>query len=265
MRIVSLASGSAGNAYAVESQGELLLVDCGISYRELAKRLAAVGIDIDALAAVVVTHEHIDHTRGLETLHKRHAGVPLYANFMTAEAIECPCRTLRGAFTVFENGMPFRCGPFGISAFSIPHDVSDPVGYMIEADGLAYFHATDIGSPLDSIGVKLSCADVATLESNHDPALLKNSARPEPLKARIRGPRGHLCNDDAAALAARFASPRLRVLALGHLSQECNEPRLAVNAMRCALDEAGRGAVRLCTLSQDVPVEVFAGLPRQTR
>lgn len=251
MRIVSLASGSAGNAYLVESQGAGLLIDCGISHRELKKRLESVGFQMDCICGAVFTHEHFDHVKGVETFHKRHPQVPLFANFMTAEAIEAVHPALGGAFGIFENGMPFSAGPFCVAGFSIPHDVCDPVGYVVKADGKVYFHATDIGSPLDSIGVKLSLADAATLESNHDPVLLETSDRAAPLKARIRGPRGHLCNADAAGLVRRFASPRLHHISLAHLSRECNEPHLAESAMRQTLAEIQRTDITLEILSQD--------------
>ena len=256
MKFASLASGSGGNAYVVESQGKLLLIDCGICHRELKKRLEAVGFCIDDICGVVVTHEHTDHVKGLAVFHKRHPDIPFYANLMTAEAVESLCNSLAGTFTIFENGMPFGIGPFEVAAFSIPHDVCDPVGYMVKADGATYFHATDIGSPLDSIGVKLRDADIATLESNHDIVLLNSSARPESLKARIRGPRGHLCNEDAAALVRRFASPRLRHISLAHISSECNEPLMAQRVMLSTLAEINRTDISLEILSQDEPGEI---------
>lgn len=256
MKTVSLASGSGGNAYVVESQGRLLLIDCGICHKELKRRLEDVGFALEAICGVVITHEHNDHVKGLAVLHKRHPYIPFFANLMTAEAVETFCVSLAGAFTVFENGMEFDVGPFQVSAFSIPHDVCDPVGYIVKADGVTYFHATDIGTPLDSIGVKLSLADVATLESNHDIVLLNSSDRPEALKARIRGPRGHLCNEDAAALVRRFASPRLRHLSLAHLSQECNEPLLVKRLFSQTLAEINRPDISLEILSQDEPGEI---------
>ena len=257
MKIVSLASGSGGNAYVVESQGRLLLIDCGLCHRELKKRLETVGFRIEAICGVVITHEHADHVKGLAVLHKRHPFIPFYANLMTAEAIEAECDSVADAFMVFENGMPFQVGPFDVCAFTIPHDVCDPVGYVVKADGLTYFHATDVGSPLDSIGVKITAADIVTIESNHDPVLLSNSARPEVLKARIRGPRGHLCNYDAATLVQHFANARLRSIALAHLSSECNAPRMALDAMIAALSEIDLDDRPIHVLSQDEPVVIY--------
>ena len=200
---------------------------------------------------MLVTHSHTDHVGGLRPLLSRR-DVTVYANSMTAEAVACQERIEDSAFACFENGQSFSVGPFEVSAFSIPHDTSDPVGYVVRGESV-YFHGTDIGVPLDSVGVKLAEADVATLESNHDPVMLRTSGRPPSLIQRIAGPRGHLSNDDAGDLLRRFASPRLRRLALAHLSQDCNASYLAEEAARDALREAGREDVALTILSQDEP------------
>ena len=257
MRVVSLASGSKGNAYCVESQGALLLVDCGLSCRELCRRLSAVGYDPTAIVGVLFTHEHTDHIAGVETFHKRYPDAELDATLMTAEAIAYRIGLGEDAFYPFEIGQEFAVGPFAVRAFSIPHDAADPVGYLIKADGCTYFHGTDIGTPLDSVGLKLAEADVATLESNHDPVMLHNSQRTEGLKQRIRGPRGHLANADTATLVKRFASPKLKKIFLAHLSGECNVPHLAESAMREALAEMRRPDIDLEILSQDAPSTVF--------
>lgn len=256
MRVVSLASGSGGNAYCVESGGDVLLVDCGLCRRDLCARCREAAIDPARIVAVVFTHNHIDHIRGAAVFHRHRPEAQLFANLMTADAIASAMGMDGAEFVAFENGQSFKVGPFEIIAFSIPHDVPDPVGYLVRAEGVTYFHATDVGTPLDSVGVHLAEADIATLESNHDPVMLSQSQRPESLKQRIRGPRGHLSNADAAGLVRRFASPRLRKLALAHLSGECNAPHIAEREMREALAAAGRADVELKILSQDRVVEL---------
>lgn len=254
LHVVSLASGSKGNAYCVTaSDGATLLVDCGLSGRELKRRAAAAGVDTASFVGVVVTHNHTDHVSGLEAFHKCFPEVPLFANLMTAEATAEATGVDQDAFACFENGQPFDVGPFAVSAFSIPHDTCDPVGYLVSADGMTYFHGTDIGTPLDAIGVHLAEADVATLESNHDSVMLRTSGRPLSLIQRIAGPRGHLSNDESAGLVRRFAAPKLKFLALAHLSHDCNAPHMAEKAMRAALAAAGRADVALTVLSQDEP------------
>ena len=254
MRIVSLASGSKGNAYCVTSGGRVLLVDCGLSCRELVRRAASAGVALDAVDGLLFTHSHDDHAKGVATFRKRFPEVPLFANLMTAETIAWHYGVDEMDFIPFENGQSFPVGPFEVLPFSIPHDTSDPVGYLIRAEGETYFHGTDIGTPLDSIGLHLAEADFAVLESNHDPQLLYCSGRPAPIIQRIAGPRGHLSNDQAADLVRRFATKKLKSLALAHLSGQCNMPHLARETMRRTLCDMGLSDVSLAVLDQDAPV-----------
>ena len=254
MRIASLASGSKGNAYLVEQDGEALLIDCGICFKSLKARIeglfdAADGGGAPRICGVLLTHSHSDHTSGLRSLLAKF-DVPVYANVMTAETTAAEVYLDDSVFACFENGQSFCVGPFEVRAFSVPHDTSDPVGYLVKGAGV-YFHGTDIGVPLDSVGLKLAEADFATLESNHDPVMLRTSGRPPAVIQRIAGPRGHLSNDEAGDLVRRFASPRLRRLALAHLSRACNAPHLAEAAARGALLARGRRDVALTVLSQD--------------
>ena len=235
MKVVPLASSSSGNAYVVETEGSAVLVDCGICY----KSLKDIAVD-----AVLITHSHSDHVSGLKALLK-HRDIPVYANVMTAEAVAHECGIDDSAFVCFENGQEFEVGAFTVSAFSVPHDTSDPVGYLLKADGETYFHGTDIGTPLDSIGLKLAEATIATLESNHDPVMLRTSGRPPYLIQRIAGPRGHLSNGQACELVRKFASPRLRKLYLAHLSHQCNSEHIAICSMRETLQAIGRTDIEL--------------------
>lgn len=252
MRVVSLASGSKGNAYLVGSGGAWLLIDDGLSFKTLACRWMPFA---PVLSGVLVTHSHVDHVGGLAALLKR-MDVPVFANAATAESVAAATKIDAGAFVCFENGQEFEVAGFSVRPFSIPHDTADPVGYLVKAGGETYFHGTDIGTPLDSIGLKLAEADVATLESNHDPAMLRTSGRPMPLIQRIAGPRGHLANDQACELVQRFASPRLKRLGLAHLSHDCNAPCLAESAMRAMLAGMGRADVALSVFAQDEVVEL---------
>lgn len=258
MRVISLGSGSTGNAYVVASGRCRVLIDCGLAFKSLRGLVGRIGLGEPAFDAVLVTHSHGDHTKGLRTLASR-TGVSLFANAMTAETVAREEKIDEGAFCLFENGQSFDVGPFTVLPFAIPHDTSDPVGFLVrDGDGTTYFHGTDIGTPLDSIGVKLAEADLATLESNHDPVLLRQSGRAPCLIQRIAGPRGHLSNDQACELVRRFASPRLKALALAHLSSDCNVPHLAENAMRQTLHEMARDDVELKVLSPTEPVELAA-------
>ena len=252
MNVRPIASSSKGNAYVVEQDGAALLIDCGVSCKCL-----KAAIDLSHLCGILITHNHVDHVSGLKRL-LACVNVPVYANAMTAEAVMAQERIDENAFVCFENGQPFEVESFSVSPFSVPHDATDPVGYLVKvksksekvksADDAAfgsYFHGTDIGTPLDSVGLKLAEAEVATLESNHDPVMLRTSRRPPSLVQRIAGPRGHLSNDQACELVRKFASPRLRKLYLAHLSHQCNAAHLAIEAMKGTLREIGREDVEL--------------------
>lgn len=261
MRVISLASGSKGNAYLVQAGDDAVLIDCGLNYKTLASRFGAgtpssPSRDLATIRGILLTHSHVDHVQGLKVFLKHHPDVPVFANAMTAETVSHDCQLDEESFVCFENGQPFDLGTFAIKAFSIPHDTSDPVGYLITSRSLTYFHATDVGTPLDSIGVQLAEADLATLESNHDPVMLHNSGRPPAVIQRIYGPRGHLANDQAADLVRRFASPRLTKLALAHLSGACNTPHLAEEEMRAALREMNRTDIDLKVFLQDEVIEL---------
>ena len=256
IKFASLASGSAGNAYVLTADGRSLMVDCGIGCREFLKRAGEAGVDPRSIEAVLFTHSHDDHVRGAKALKKILPDVKFFASALTAEAAAEKTGLDIDDFLVFEHGQPFEAGAFSAQAFSVPHDTPDAAGFVVHAGGFTYFHATDVGSPLESIGKNLEQADLAVLEFNHDEILLAGSKRSERLKRRIRGPSGHLSNREAASLAARYASARLRKLFLAHISRECNSPHLAEREAAEALAAAGKGRIPCLALAQD-EVAVF--------
>ena len=204
----------------------------------LPRERQCAGVDLGSVVAAVFTHSHDDHIKGVAKFHDCFPGAGLFANAMTADSISVATGVDEMDFSIFENGQDFEAGPFDIKPFAIPHDTSDPVGFLVSDGECRYFHATDIGTPLESIGENLSEADIATLESNHDAVLLRRSGR------------------QACDLVRRFASPRLRKLALAHLSRDCNVPHVAEGAMRTTLCEIGRTDIDLKVLCQDEIVEI---------
>ena len=256
MQLRVFGSGSQGNALAIRSGGTLLLVDCGFSCRELERRMSACGVQADDVTALLVTHDHTDHCKGIATFHKRHPQVPLYANGNTADAIA----TLTGVedgWHVFETSEPFAINDIDVTSFSIPHDAADAVGYLFSDENASLFVGTDMGVPTLPVKYALARATCAVLESNHDPTLLACSDRPVSLKQRIAGRCGHLSNQDAADLVREVAPPRLKTLLLAHLSQPCNAPHLALESMREALKDINRVDVALAALSQDEPSDLY--------
>jgi len=206
-----------------------VLIDAGIGRRELTKRLAAIGEDIHQLDAVLVTHEHCDHTSGLSAVLRhldRHCGrrVPVYLTRLTA-----PCLDWGEYVPVvetFQAGCGFTVGDFDVASFTIPHDAADPVGYTISAQGIKIGIATDLGYITDSLRVHLRSTDVLLLESNHDLEMLRVGPYPWSVKQRVMSRRGHLSNEVAAEFIRRDLDGRVSTLILGHISEHNNHPEL---------------------------------------
>ncbi|MBN1557126.1 MAG: MBL fold metallo-hydrolase [Lentisphaerae bacterium] len=242
MKVCVLGSGSTGNCTLVATGRCRVLIDAGLSAREIARRLQPLGVGIETVDAVCVTHEHDDHRSGLGVLARRY-GVALYGNAGTIEGIE---RTagLRGLdWNVFTTGAPFEIGDLRLEPFSVPHDSYDPVGFIVSSGGARVGIVTDMGMATELIRARLRECAAVIIESNHDEAMLREAARPWSVKQRIAGRQGHLSNAQAAALAAAVAGPALRTVMLAHLSAQCNAPALALEAVRGALAAAGFGHV----------------------
>ncbi len=235
IRLTVLASGSSGNCALVESDGTRLLVDAGISARQIAERLAAIGVEPSTLDGVLITHEHSDHISGLAVLASRHA-LPVYTNRPTSEVLRLGRLGTHSAWRLFESGNAFQIGCLDIETFSVPHDAADPIGIVVrEASNpsCAVGFLTDLGFATALVRERIRCVSTLLLEANHDEDLLaRDTKRPWAVKQRILSRHGHLSNKAAADLVAESAGPGLRRIVLGHLSRDCNTPDLALSAMR---------------------------------
>ena len=243
-RLCILGSGSSGNATLVASDTTRVLVDAGLSARELQRRLGEVGASADDLKGVCVSHEHADHIAGLRVLQQRH-GVDLFANAATREAIERDEKMRGLRWTTFTTGMPFELGDIRIEPFSVPHDAYDPVGFVLEHAGTRVGIVTDIGVPTQLVRERLRRCQAIVIEANHDESLLRDAQRPWHLKQRIMGRQGHLSNERAAAMLAEIASPSLTHVYLAHLSEECNREDIALATVRRSLDRAGHAHIQV--------------------
>lgn len=232
LRICVLNSGSNGNAVAVETERTGLLIDCGITVRQMRLRSEAVGFDLRKLRAVLITHEHADHVRGIPLFLKRYP-VPVIATRGTLASL--PSLHVRTAVMRYYSG--FRIDDLLVTPIPLPHDCDEPSGFQISsADGRVVI-ATDLGVPTMDLLQFLRSSDVAIVEANHDIDMLLNGPYPEDLKVRIAGPFGHLSNDDAGRTVMR--SPNLRQVLLAHLSGENNRPDLALATVTRHVEEAG--------------------------
>jgi phosphoribosyl 1,2-cyclic phosphodiesterase len=231
------------------------LVDAGLSRREIAKRLAAIGEDICRLDAIVITHEHTDHTSGLAALVKG-AGRPLPIHLTHGTSRFIDWGECTPVLESFQAGCSFTLGDFEIASFTIPHDAIDPVGYTVTSQGIKIAIATDLGYITDSLRVHLRGTDVVLLESNHDLEMLRVGPYPWCVKQRVMSRRGHLSNEMAAEFIQRDLDSSVSTVILGHISEHNNHPELVRNLGMKALH--GRTLfTKLVVASPGVQSEVF--------
>lgn len=256
MKVGVLGSGSSGNATLVQAGGTAVLVDAGFSARQIEIRLEKLGVGSEEIAAIVITHDHGDHTRGMGVFARKH-GTPLY---MTERTRDACASLLRGEEDVrsYRPGRSFTVGDVRVEPFLTVHDAADPVGVALvdECTGLRLGVATDLGRPTAQIRHALEGCDLLVLEANHDEAMLATSVYPWALKQRIASSHGHLSNQAAARFAAELAHPRLAGVVLAHLSHECNRPELARQVVGEALRTTGWSGY-LVVASQDRPLPLL--------
>jgi phosphoribosyl 1,2-cyclic phosphodiesterase len=224
-----LASGSKGNAIFIGTRETRILLDAGLTAAQLCQRLEQIGIAPDTLDALIISHEHIDHIRGLAVFAKRYK-LPVLANSETARAIiEEGGEGLR--FKIFATGEPFVLGDLEIKPFSVPHDTLDPVAFTVRHQQYKAAFCTDLGHATSLVKSELEKSHYLYLEANHEPSMVHASSRPAVYKQRVLGRQGHLSNHDAAALLAAVRHPGLKAVYLAHLSSECNAPAKALEVI----------------------------------
>ena len=239
MDILSLRSGSRGNASLVSGGNTKLLVDCGVSGKSVTSALADVDVYPEDISAIAVTHEHIDHIAGIGVMMRRYH-IPVWANAATWAAMESQVGKIdKSLVNIFDNDSSFEIGEIGVKPFSIPHDAADPVGYSFVCGDEKVAVATDIGELKKDLFEAIRGSKTVLLESNHDVNMLEIGKYPPQLKRRIRGKLGHLSNDDAGRAAEFLVRLGTERIILGHLSEENNYPELARQTVICALDDAG--------------------------
>lgn len=239
MDILSLRSGSRGNASLVSGGNTKLLVDCGVSGKSVTSALADVDVYPEDISAIAVTHEHIDHIAGIGVMMRRYH-IPVWANAATWTAMESQVGKIdKSLVNIFDNDSSFEIGEIGVKPFSIPHDAADPVGYSFMCGDEKVAVATDIGELRKDLFEAIRGSKTVLLESNHDVNMLEIGKYPPQLKRRIRGKLGHLSNDDAGRAAEFLVRLGTERIILGHLSEENNYPELARQTVICVLNDAG--------------------------
>jgi phosphoribosyl 1,2-cyclic phosphodiesterase len=237
VRVTVLASGSGGNACVVESGRTRILVDAGLSAREIERRMEARGIAPESIAGLFLTHEHNDHSSGALVFASRW-DCPVYTTVGTASAIG-----LEGdLFTPYVRVVPFRegkIGDLGFRAFGTPHDALESVAYSFEAEDARMVIASDLGRAEDDFVDFLHDATTVLLEFNHDEDMLRDGPYTWPLKRRISGGLGHLSNAQSAEAVRRSAGARLRRIVATHLSRTNNTVELARAVLARAIERSG--------------------------
>jgi len=249
--VTVLASGSGGNAVVVEAGGSRLLLDCGVSVRRLEERARAAGVEVGELDAVCVSHEHVDHVRGLGVLLRRHR-TPLFATEGTLASIPEPL----SAAGRLVPGRELRVGALVVVPVATSHDAVEPVGFVVSGGGCRVAVVTDTGDVGSELAEQLSGCHALFLEANHDPDMLRVGPYPWPLKQRIASSTGHLSNLQARRTVERLAHSALEVVVGMHLSRENNVPELALAELGRVL--AGSG-VHVAVADQERPLVVDVG------
>lgn len=227
-----------------------MLIDAGLSARQIDLRIASLELEGLALDGILLTHEHGDHTRGLDVF-LRNRKVPVYCNIRTAEVLRRGIRS-EVEWRVFESGDGFRVGDLEIRSFYVPHDAVEPMGYVIRREEAALGVVSDIGHATTLVQEQLRGVDSLYLEANYDEAMLQSDTkRPWSTKQRISSRHGHLSNLQAAELVEAIAGPRLHQVVLGHLSRDCNHPDVARKTVVDRLEGIGLHAVEVLCAGQD--------------
>jgi phosphoribosyl 1,2-cyclic phosphodiesterase len=249
--VITLASGSEGNSTLVRDDTAAFLIDAGLSAKQLTARLQGVGLLPEQLSGILLTHEHGDHTSALKVMLARDQ-LPVFCNVLTARALQ-DLGLANNDWRFFQTGSPFSIGSFEIRAFSVPHDAADPVGFRISSNGSCFGVLTDLGYATRLVFDALRGIQALLIETNHDEDLLqKDSRRPWSVKQRILSRHGHLSNASAARVLSELEAP-LQHIILGHLSRDCNSPKLALDCALRGLANSRNDQASIHCACQDAP------------
>jgi phosphoribosyl 1,2-cyclic phosphodiesterase len=262
LRFLSLASGSSGNCYYLGTESYGILFDAGISIRFLKKVLKENGVGMEQIMAVFITHEHTDHIRSVGGLGERY-GIPVYATEKVHIGIDNSLFTDEKLYTsrrIIEKEIAVYIKDFKITAFDVPHDAIECVGYLVTYKQHSLVLVTDIGHISEKAGEYIRIANHLVIETNYDREMLFQGKYPSFLKKRISGGNGHLCNSETAGFLAANFDLHLKNIWLCHLSKDNNHPELAYKTVEIAMQQYGIRIgkdVNLVALKRTTPSEMF--------
>lgn len=260
MKFSVIGSGSKGNVTYLETNNTKILIDCGLSFKQINVRLKSQNLSLENLDAVFITHEHTDHVAGLDVL-LRNLDTTVYMTKSTFESLNYRVKdnlaqSKVSYITPFEKQVINDCE---ILPFSISHDASDAVGFVIYAEGKKIVYITDIGYlPVKDFEL-LENADAYVFESNYDVTMLFTSDRPFYLKQRIDSVKGHMSNNDSAYNMAKLVGDNTKQIVLAHPSRECNTAKAAIETYNEVFNDYGLKITdyNLSVATQDIPTKLF--------
>ncbi|MBQ7579260.1 MAG: MBL fold metallo-hydrolase [Clostridia bacterium] len=239
MRVINIASGSKGNCTIIATNNATIMLDCGLGIRELISRLSEAGINAEDIDAIVITHEHSDHIKGLNSFTRKFKK-PVYAHKQVWPYIEKYASDINNSCERYFESLPFYVKDVLITPFAVSHDSKNCQGYTFECKKAKFSYATDLGFVSGENMAHLMGSKLVFIESNHDEKMLiDNPLYPPVLKARIRGNSGHLSNKQCAEAVVSLAGSGTRYFALCHLSEHNNTPELAFGVVANALTNSG--------------------------
>jgi len=262
LKFLSLASGSSGNCYYLGTDSYGILFDAGISVRSIKKILKDNGIGLEQIMAIFITHEHIDHIRSVGCLGEKY-GIPVYATekvhagISNSSFIEDKLYISR---RIVEKEIAVYIKDFKITAFDVPHDTNECVGYLVSYKQHKFILATDVGRINEKVGEYIRIANHLVVEANYDREMLLQGRYPQFLKERISNGTGHLCNSEIAEFLAANFDLHLKNIWLCHLSKDNNHPELAYKTVEIAMQQYGIRIgkdVNLVALKRTTPSEIF--------
>jgi len=251
-----LASGSGGNVYYVGTAQTRILIDAGLSCRELIRRLNAVGVDSMGIDGIVITHDHSDHIKGAGPI-SRHFDTPVFINTPT---LNKSIKRLGNIpqLNMIETGQTIEINDICVETFPKCHDAADPMGIIVSSNGSRLGLVTDLGRSTRLVEDRLKRCKGLIIEFNHDTDMLSDGTYPLNLQRRIKGPEGHLSNQQAGELLKKLSHENLKYVVLAHLSSENNLPEKALQVAREVIAEcrlADRTDIQLS--SQDIPMQLM--------
>lgn len=262
IKFISLASGSSGNCYYLGTEKYGILIDAGIGIRTIKKNLKEINLSLNNILAVLVTHDHADHIKAVGHLGEKY-NIPVYSTKEIHEGINksyCMTEKLHSCVHYLNKEQPFKLNDFCITAFEVPHDGTDNVGYYIEIADKTFAFLTDLGHITETAALYIRKAEYLILEANYDLEMLRMGPYPKYLKDRISGPNGHMSNADTADFLAENIHENLKYIWLCHLSKDNNHPELAIKTiewkLKCKGIVVGKD-VQLVALKRSTPSDMY--------